>query len=113
MSVRVIHGDCRDVLRGLPDESVHCVVTSPPYWGLRDYGVDGQIGLEQSPASYIATLVGVFAEVRRVLRSDGTLWLNLGDTYAGSGRGGNPTEETSTLEGSHSSQEASMVRRAR
>ena len=84
MSVRVLNGDCRDVLATLPDESVNCVVTSPPYFGLRDYGVDGQIGLEPTPAAFVAELVAVFREVRRVLRDDGTLWLNLGDSYAGS-----------------------------
>lgn len=78
----VIQGDCRDVLKTLPDESVHCCVTSPPYWGLRDYGVDGQLGLETSPDAYVAALVGIFREVRRVLRSDATCWLNLGDSYA-------------------------------
>jgi len=71
---------------------VHCCVTSPPYWGLRDYGHDGQIGLEATPAEYVARMVLVFAEVRRVLRNDGTLWLNLGDSYAASGMGGNPAE---------------------
>jgi len=76
------HGDCRDVLRTLPDESAHCVVTSPPYFGLRDYGAEGQIGLEQTPNEYVAEMVAVFREVRRVLRDDGTLWLNLGDSYA-------------------------------
>lgn len=86
MSVRILVGDCRDRLRTLPDESVHCVVTSPPYFGLRDYGVDGQIGLEPTPAEFVAAMVEVFREVRRVLRSDGTLWLNLGDSYS-SGRG--------------------------
>ena len=84
MSVRILQGDCRDVLKTLPDESVHCVVTSPPYFGLRDYGVDGQIGLEDSPQAFVATMVEVFEEVRRVLRSDGTCWLNIGDSYAGS-----------------------------
>jgi DNA modification methylase len=79
--VKVLEGDCRDVLRTLPNESVHCVVTSPPYFGLRDYGVSGQIGLESAPAEYVARLVEVFREVRRVLRDDGTLWLNLGDSY--------------------------------
>lgn len=74
--------DCRDYLRGLPAASVHCVVTSPPYWGLRDYGTTGQIGLEPTPTAYVDQLVDVFAEVRRVLREDGTVWLNLGDTYA-------------------------------
>lgn len=85
MTVRILQGDCRDVLRGLPNGSVHCVVTSPPYFGLRDYGVDGQIGLEQTPDAYVAELVSVFREVRRVLRDDGTAWLNLGDSYASAG----------------------------
>jgi len=85
---RIIIGDAVQELGRLPAESVHCVVTSPPYWGLRDYGVDGQIGLEKSPAEYVEKMVCVFREVRRVLRSDGTLWLNLGDTYAGGGLGG-------------------------
>lgn len=81
MTVRILKGDCRDVLRTLEPESVHCVVTSPPYFGLRDYGVEGQIGLEPTPDAFVAELVAVFREVRRVLRSDGTLWLNLGDSY--------------------------------
>lgn len=80
--IRVLEGDCRQILKTLPDESVHCVVTSPPYYGLRDYGHEGQIGLEDQPAAFVDQLVGVFSEVRRVLRSDGTLWMNLGDTYA-------------------------------
>lgn len=84
MTVRILTGDCRDVLKTLPDESVHCVVTSPPYFGLRDYGVAGQIGLEETPSAFVAEMVDVFREVRRVLRADGTLWLNLGDSYAGS-----------------------------
>lgn len=75
-------GDCVDHLRQMPDQSVHCCVTSPPYFGLRDYGMDGQIGLEDSPDAFVARLVEVFREVRRVLRDDGTLWLNLGDSYA-------------------------------
>jgi len=83
---RLIHGDAIDVLQErFEDESVQCCVTSPPYWGLRDYGVDGQIGLEGSPKEYVERLIEVFAEVRRVLRSDGTLWLNLGDSYAREG----------------------------
>jgi DNA modification methylase len=133
MTVRVLHGDCREVLKTLSDESVHCVVTSPPYFGLRDYGtakweggeagcdhlagplasqksglnepldskrksgsmpyrsecgkcgarrIDSQIGLEPTPDAYVAELVAVFREVRRVLRKDGTCWLNLGDSYA-------------------------------
>lgn len=76
------HGDALDVLRGMPAESVNCVVTSPPYYGLRDYGEPGQYGTEETPAAYVETLRAVFAEVRRVLAADGTLWLNLGDTYA-------------------------------
>lgn len=87
MTTKIIIGDCREVLKTLPEKSVHCCVTSPPYYGLRDYGVEGQIGLEQSPEEYVNELVGVFREVKRVLRDDGTLWLNLGDSYAGSGKG--------------------------
>lgn len=81
--VRLLQGDALDVLRTLPAESVQCVVTSPPYWGLRDYGVPGQLGLEETPEAYVARLVEVFREVRRVLRRDGTCWLVLGDSYAG------------------------------
>jgi len=85
----ILCGDALEVLRTIPDESVHCCVTSPPYWGLRDYGVDGQLGLEATPEEYVARLVEVFREVRRVLRDDGTLWLNLGDSYAtGAGKVG-------------------------
>jgi len=80
--VTMLTGDCREVLKQMPDECVHCCVTSPPYFGLRDYGHAGQIGLEQTPDAYVAELVAVFREVRRVLRDDGTLWLNLGDSYA-------------------------------
>jgi len=82
----MIHtGDSLAVLQTLPAASVQCCVTSPPYWGLRDYGHDGQIGLEETPDQYVARLVAVFAEVRRVLADDGVLWLNLGDSY-GSGK---------------------------
>lgn len=81
MSVRVITGDCLTTLRTLPDGAAQCCVTSPPYYGLRDYGHAGQIGLEETPDAYVARLVDVFREVRRVLRDDGTLWLNLGDSY--------------------------------
>ena len=80
---KIIPGDCIAGLRTLPDASVNCCVTSPPYWGLRDYGHDGQIGLESTPEEYVARMVEVFREVRRVLRDDGTLWLNLGDSYKG------------------------------
>lgn len=85
-------GDCRTVLKELESASVQCCVTSPPYWGLRDYGCDGQIGLESEPKIYVEEMVKVFREVWRVLRDDGTLWLNLGDSYSGSGKGGNPDE---------------------
>lgn len=81
-------GDSLEVLKTLPDESVHCCVTSPPYYALRDYGVEGQIGRETTPKEYISRLTEVFAEVRRVLRPDGTLWLNISDTYAGKGNQG-------------------------
>jgi DNA modification methylase len=81
----ILQGDCLDVLQTLPSESVHTCVTSPPYWGLRDYGVAGQIGLERTPKEYVAKMVAVFQEVRRVLRGDGTCWVNLGDTYAQNG----------------------------
>jgi DNA modification methylase len=81
-SWRIIQGDCRQALATLPDESIQCCITSPPYLGLRNYGVAGQIGLEQSVEEYVAELVAVFREVRRVLRDDGTLWLNMGDAYA-------------------------------
>ncbi len=88
LDARIIPGDCLAGLATLPDASVHCCVTSPPYWGLRDYGVEGQHGLEPTPAEYVAKMVAVFREVRRVLRDDGTLWLNLGDSYAGGGQTG-------------------------
>jgi len=84
MTVQILVGDVRQTLSTLPEKSVQCCVTSPPYFGLRDYGVDGQIGLEPTPDEFVAQLVAVFREVRRVLRDDGTLWLNLGDSYASS-----------------------------
>lgn len=77
----IFQGDSLTVLRNMPQKSVHCCVTSPPYFGLRDYGIDGQIGLEETPEAYVSRLVEVFREVRRVLKDDGTLWLNLGDSY--------------------------------
>lgn len=86
--MKVIFADAAAGLRQLPDGCVDCVVTSPPYYGLRDYGVEGQIGLERSPTKYIARLVEVFREVRRVLKPDGTIWVVIGDSYAGSGKGG-------------------------
>jgi DNA modification methylase len=87
--VSLYQGDVLEELRKIPDGVVRCCVTSPPYWGLRDYGVEGQIGIEKTPEAYVAKLVAVFAEVRRVLSADGTLWLNLGDCYAtGAGKVG-------------------------
>jgi DNA modification methylase len=83
----ILRGDVREMLGQLADCSVQACVTSPPYWGLRDYGHDGQIGLEQTPDEYVAEMVAVFREVRRVLKDDGVLWLNLGDSYNGSGKG--------------------------
>ena len=79
MTDRIFQGDCLEVLKTLPDESVDCCVTSPPYYGLRDYGCNGQIGLEETPEKYVENLVNVFREVRRVMKKDGTLWLNLGE----------------------------------
>ena len=82
----IYQGDVIDRLKDLNDGSVQCVVTSPPYWGLRDYGVDNQLGLEETPEEFVENLVKVFREVRRVLKDDGTVWLNLGDSYSSGGR---------------------------
>lgn len=139
MTVKIIVGNCLDEMKKLEGDSVHCAVSSPPYWGLRDYGIDpsvwggdpkcehvfversfcahcsawrGTFGLEPTPELFIEHLVEIFEEVRRILRPDGTLWLNLGDSYAGSGRGGN-VQGTSTLEGGQESQSASQVDRVR
>lgn len=84
----ILIGDAREKLKELPDQSVNCCVTSPPYWGLRDYGNNKQIGLEKNPDEFIAELVDVFREIKRVLRDDGTLWVNMGDSYAGGIKGG-------------------------
>lgn len=83
----LLHGDALDILKSRPDGSVNCIVTSPPYYGLRDYGTPGQYGLEASPAAYVETMRALFAEARRVLADDGTLWLNIGDSYAHGGSG--------------------------
>jgi DNA modification methylase len=94
----IICGDALEKLREMPSESVQCCVTSPPFWGLRDYGCEDQLGLEKTPEEYVAKLVEVFREVRRVLRKDGTLWLNLGDSYAsGKGTCYNPGGNTSSF----------------
>src|SRR6266850_3503574 len=85
MSILLIHGDARHI--PLADQSVNCVVTSPPYWNLRNYDTPAQLGLEKTPEEYVAVMVAVFREVRRVLKDDGTLWLNMGDSYQGGDRG--------------------------
>jgi len=105
-SVTLWHGDSLTVLSSLPDASVNCCVTSPPYFGLRDYGVEGQLGLEASPAEYVENMRALFAQVRRVLADDGTFWLNLGDSYAHSkasgpqGVNGDRASRTFTASGS-------------
>lgn len=96
-SVTLHHGDSLDVLRTLPDQSVNCCVTSPPYFGLRDYGAEGQQGLESTPAEYVDRMRDVFHEVRRVLAEDGTLWLNLGDSYSTPQRGSDKGWDKSRL----------------
>lgn len=85
--IEIVHGDCRSKLKEMSTESVNCCVTSPPYFGLRDYNVDGQIGLEHLPKDYVKELVDVFREVRRVLKNDGTLWLVMGDSWASTAQG--------------------------
>src|SRR4051812_7706157 len=110
MTVSILVGDCLAELKTLRAQSVQCVVTSPPYWGLRDYGVEGQIGLERDPRDYIAKLVAVFAEVKRVLRDDGTIWVNMGDSYTDGGRG---DDAGSTLLGSRHNQQQSRKSRVR
>ena len=112
----LIIGDARDVLSTLEAESAQMCVTSPPYWGLRDYGVTGQLGREQTPEEYVTNIVGVFREVRRVLKDDGTLWLNLGDSYAHNASFGDDpcTSPKSTLGGGRNTQnEAARGRRFR
>lgn len=87
MSTQIITGNCKEALTELQDASVNCCVTSPPYYCQRDYGAEGQMGLEATPEDYIEGMIGVFREVRRVLRDDGTLWINIGDSfYSGNGQ---------------------------
>jgi DNA modification methylase len=86
---QIYQGDCIEILKLLPDECIDCCVTSPPYYALRDYGYKDQIGLEETPRVYVDKITEVFIEVRRVLKKEGTLWLNIGDSYAGSGKSGN------------------------
>ena len=85
MTIKILQGNCINKLKTIADKTFHTCVTSPPYWGLRDYGENDQLGLEETPQEYVINLVEVFREVRRVLRDDGTIWLNLGDTYANNG----------------------------
>jgi site-specific DNA-methyltransferase (adenine-specific) len=103
MTAEILNGDCSEMMKTLPDKSVNCCVTSPPYFGLRDYGHEGQIGLEETPEAFVQKMVEVFREVNRVLRDDGTLWLNLGDSYAGGGnyRGINSEESLTTKQRSN------------
>ncbi len=105
MSVEILVGDCREMMGTLPDGSVHTCVTSPPYFGLRDYGHEEQIGAEVHPNAFCDAMIQVFREVRRVLRDDGTLWLNLGDSYCstdkwGGGKNGNTGKNTIAEDGS-------------
>ena len=79
--IKILHGSCLDKLKDLEDQSINTCITSPPYWGLRDYGEGKQLGLEETPEEFVNNLVEVFKEVKRVLRDDGTVWLNLGDSY--------------------------------
>lgn len=83
----ILLGDARKVLKEVPQQRFQCAITSPPYWGLRDYGIEGQIGAEMKMEDYVSNLVAVFREVKRVLRDDGTLWLNIGDSYTSGNRG--------------------------
>ncbi len=85
----ILNGDALKHLKGLPEKSINMCMTSPPYWALRDYGVEGQLGLESTFEEYINKLCNIFDEVKRVLRKDGTCWVNIGDTYWGGGQGGN------------------------
>lgn len=101
---KIYQGNCIDVLKTFEDKSVNCCITSPPYYALRDYGVDGQIGNEETPDEYVSKLVDVFTEVRRVLKDDGTLWLNIGDSWAGSCQGAgtkHPTSKQATNHGTN------------
>jgi DNA modification methylase len=104
MSLQILQGDCRQTLLSVPDDSVDCCVTSPPYWGLRDYGVAGQLGQEATPEEFIATMTAVFREVRRILKPEGTCWVNMGDSYSAGGMGkgsGKQTTNRGTQTGGH------------
>ena len=93
MNYTIIEGDCIEKLKQLSEKSINTCVTSPPYYALRNYQMDGQVGVEQSPDDYVQKIVQVFREVRRVLKDDGTIWINLGDSYAGSGGAGNQFDQ--------------------
>jgi len=97
---KLLIGDCRETLKSLEDQSINTVITSPPYWGLRDYGESEQLGLEETPEEFVENLVGVFRQVKRVLRDDGTVWLNLGDTYSATRWSNTPS--TTGISQSHS-----------
>lgn len=97
----IYQGNCLEVLKSFEDKCINCCVTSPPYYGLRDYGVEGQIGNEDTPFDYVDKLVNIFAEVRRVLKDDGTLWLNLGDSWAGSSQGAGTKHPTPKQASNH------------
>lgn len=111
VNYELLIGDCVESLKGMPEKSVHCGVTSPPYFGLRDYGMDGQIGLEETPEAYVNRMVGVFREVKRVLRDDGTLWLNIGDSYARTGGSDRKPSPTATVGNTLRSMQAMPNRR--
>lgn len=111
MSWRVIQADALEGPRSLPGESVQCCVTSPPFWGLRDYGVEGQLGLEPTPEEYVARMVDIFREVRRVLRGDGVCWLNLGDSYSRDPKRGD--QEAGGHAGLHAGRSAAGAMQAR
>jgi DNA modification methylase len=93
MNYTIIEGDCIEKLKELPEKSINTCVTSPPYYALRNYQMDGQVGVEETPDDYVQKIVQVFREVRRVLKDDGTIWINLGDSYAGSGGAGNQFDQ--------------------
>ncbi len=97
--IELYQGDCLEVLKTLEPESINCCVTSPPYYGLRDYGVSGQLGLEKTPQEYVENMVRVFREVKRVMKNDGTLWLNLGDSYAANNGGDKLSGKNKTNKG--------------
>lgn len=107
---KIYQGDCLEVLKTFPDNSIDCVVTSPPYWALRDYGSDGQLGLENTFQEYIKKLCDIFDEVKRVLKKDGTCWVNIGDTYGNSGKGAGGASAKSTLNGGKGLKETDKLR---